>query len=86
MLVVLIIETSNGGRTTCSLLYANTQNLCFKVSKIHIKILQIANDIYYNVVKYQYKLLHILAYTLITNSNLIVNNGTFQDYKFVRFC
>jgi hypothetical protein len=34
-----------------------------KFQKIWNKILEIANDVYYNGVKSQYKLLHILGYT-----------------------
>jgi hypothetical protein len=40
-----------------------THNSYFKVLKIENKVLEIDNGVYYNCVKSQYKLLHILSYT-----------------------
>jgi hypothetical protein len=49
-------------------LYFQALRICIsKFQKIQIEILEIANDVYYNGLKSQYKLLYILGYTKITN-------------------
>ena len=51
-------------------LYLQTLRIhVLEIQKIRIKILQIANDVYYNGVKFQYKILHIVGYRKITNSD-----------------
>jgi hypothetical protein len=49
------------------ILFLNTQNLYFEVSKISKQILEVyvANDVYYEPVKSQYELIYILGHTKI---------------------
>jgi hypothetical protein len=61
-------KLQTGAKLHVALYFQTLRIYILKFKRIRNEILEIANDVYYNGVKSQYKPLYILGYTKITNS------------------